>query len=399
MATRRDQRQAHVRPRPPSGGRPAPVKVKPRSPGPTRIASHRAVQRPGGLPVYWQIALVFGVVLLGALVLYVGVGGIGMVARGVSSTLGGFVSDVTSTPSPKASIALVADSPTLAQPAEPYTQLGTVDLVVSVPPALQGSTDQRIKVYLTLPDQSPTAITEVEIADGKQTVIPVDLTAGINDFQVSIVGPGGESDLSAAVRYVYDATPPKITISSPKNNSVVNGKAVTIKGKTQARTTLLARNDANGSSIAGTAGADGTFQLSLALAPGTNKITITGTDPAGNEAQAALTVKRGSGKLTASLSASDYRIKRSQLPEAITLSATVTDPDGQALANADITFTLSIPGIPTVTVDGKTNQNGKASFKTTIPKGADPGQGSATVLVTSDQYGSTQDFTVITITK
>src|SRR4029079_17071356 len=138
MTTRRDQRQAHVRPRPPSGGRPAPVKVKPRSPGPTRIASHRAVERPGGLPVYWQIALVFGVVLLGALVLYVGVGGIGMGARGVSSPLGGvvvgglvlvprrarwplgaFVSHVPSPPSPKASIALVADSPTLAQPAEP----------------------------------------------------------------------------------------------------------------------------------------------------------------------------------------------------------------------------------------------------------------------------------------
>jgi hypothetical protein len=322
-----------------------------------------------------------------------------MVARGVSSTLGGFVSDVTSTPSPKASIAVVADSPTLAQPEEPYTALSTVDLVVTVPPALEGSTDQRIKVYLTLPDQAPTPITEVEIADGARTVIPVDLTKGINDFQVSIVGPGGESDLSAVVRYVFDDSPPKITISSPKNNGLVNGRAVDIKGKTQARATLLARNDANGSSIAGTAGADGTFLLSLALAPGTNTITITGTDPAGNEAEASLTVRRGSGKLTASLTASDYRIKQSQLPEAITLSATVTDPDGQALANADITFTLSIPGIPTVTVDGKTNQNGKASFKTTIPKGADPGQGSATVLVTSDAFGSTQDFTVITITK
>ena len=399
MTTRRDQRQAHVRPRPPSGGRPAPVKVKPRSPGPTRIASHRAVQRPGGLPVYWQIALVFGVVLLGALVLYVGVGGIGMVARGVSSTLGGFVSDVTSTPSPKATTAVVADSPTLAQPAEPYTALATVDLIVTVPPGLAGSTDSRIKVYLTLPDQAPTAITEVEIADGAKTVIPVELTKGINDFSVSIVGPGGESDPSAIVRYVYDATPPKITITSPKNNGVVNGQAVTVKGKTQARTTLLARNDANGSSVAGTAGADGTFQLSLALATGVNTITITGTDPAGNATEATLTVRRGSGKLTASLTASDYRIKRSALPEAITLSATVTDPDGKALPNAAITFTLSIPGIPTVTVDGTTNKSGKASFQTTIPKGADPGQGSATVLVTSDEFGSTQDFTVITITK
>ena len=60
----------------------------------------------------------------------------------------------------------------------------------------------------------------------------------------------------------------------------------------------------------------------------------------------------------------------------MTLSATVTDPDGQPLAGADVTFTLSMPGIPTVTIDGKTDANGKASFKTTIPKGADrrPGQ-------------------------
>jgi hypothetical protein len=50
-------------------------------------------------------------------------------------------------------------------------------------------------------------------------------------------------------------------------------------------------------------------------------------------------------------------------------------------------------------VDGKTNKSGKAAFRTTIPKGADPGQGSATVLVTSDEFGSTQDYTVITITK
>ncbi len=399
MTTRRDQRQNHVRPRPPSSGRPAPVKVKARSPGPTRITSHRAVPRQSGLSIYARIALAFAVVFLGALVLYAGIGGAGMLARGVSSTLGGFVSDVTSTPSPKATTAVVSDSPSLAQPAEPYTSLGTVDLVVTVPNGLAGSTDHRIKVYLTLPDQPPTAITEVEIAESAKTVIPVELTKGINDFTVSIVGPGGESDPSAVVRYVFDATPPKITITSPKNNGVVNGKAVNIKGKTQARTTLVAHNEANGSSIVGTAGADGTFALSLALATGTNKITITGTDPAGNEAEATLTVRRGSGKLTASLSSSTYRIKRSALPESVTLSTTVADPDGKPLAGADVTFTLSMPGIPTVTVDGTTNKSGKASFKTTIPKGADVGQGSATVLVTTSDYGSTEDFTVITITK
>ena len=72
--------------------------------------------------------------------------------------------------------------------------------------------------------------------------------------------------------------------------------------------------------------------------------------------ETSLKVKRGSGKLTAKLTASTYQIKRSRLPEPITLTATVTDPDGKPLADADVTFTLSIPGIPTVTIDGKTER-------------------------------------------
>ncbi len=198
---------------------------------------------------------------------------------------------------------------------------------------------------------------------------------------------------------MYDHTPPKISISSPKNNATVNREAVEIKGKTQARTTLIARNVDNGSSVSGTAAADGTFTLSLALTGGINKIEISGTDPAGNATAASLSIKRGNGKLDVKLTASDYQIRRSQLPEPVTLNARVTDPDGKALAGVDVTFTLSMPGIPTVTVDGRTNSDGRATFRTTVPKGADLGQGSATVLVSSSEFGSTEDFTVISIVK
>ena len=346
-----------------------------------------------------RLALVAAVLALSAGVLFVGVKGFGVVAGGIGSTLSGFVAGVTSTPSPRPVVAVISDPPSLEQPSEPYTSEPTVDLVVTVPAGLAGSLDHRIRVYLTLPDQPPTAIQESPIAEQPKTIIPVTLEKGINDFSVSIVGVAGVSEPSASVRYVLDATPPKITVTSPKNNAIVNGKAVTLKGKTQARTTLLARNDASGSSIAGTAEADGTFALSLALSPGVNTIVITGTDPAGNVTETSLQVRRGSGKLTAKLTASDYQIKRSGLPQSVTLSATVTDPDGKPLDNADITFTLSMPGIPTVTVDGKTNGNGRASFTTTIPKGADLGQGSATILVTSSEFGSTQDYTVISIVK
>jgi len=64
-----------------------------------------------------------------------------------------------------------------------------------------------------------------------------------------------------------------------------------------------------------------------------------------------------------------------------------------------VTFTLSMPGIPTVSIDTTTGGDGTATFKTTVPKGADIGQGSATVLVTTQAYGSAQDYTVINIIK
>ena len=201
------------------------------------------------------------------------------------------------------------------------------------------------------------------------------------------------------MRYVFDDAPPKITISSPKNNGTVNGKAATIKGKTQARTTLLARNAANGSSVGAPPRRTARSPSACRWRPGSTRSPSTGPTRRAIRPTATLTVKRGAGKLTVNLSSSTYRIKRSQLPEPVTLSATVTDPDGKALAGADITFTLSIPGSRPSPSTARRNKNGKASWTTTIPKGASVGQGSATALVSTDSFGSTQDFTVITVTK
>ena len=91
MTTRRDHRPTHVRPRPPSTGRPAPVKARPRAPGPTRLAGHRPIDRGRGLPLIARLGLLAVVLSLGVGVLYLAVGGLGFVARGIGSTLGGFV--------------------------------------------------------------------------------------------------------------------------------------------------------------------------------------------------------------------------------------------------------------------------------------------------------------------
>ena len=334
---------------------------------------------------------------LGLGVLYVGMGGLGKVVGAIGSTVGGFVDGVTATPSPRPSVLPISDAPTIKAPDEPYTTADSTDLEVTVPKDLAGDADYRIRIYLALKDQPATAIDEVAIAATPTTIVPVELTKGINDFSVTIVGPSGESESSAIVRYIQDKAPPKITVASPTNGAIVNGKSVVISGKTQGRTTLIARNAANGASITADAGTDGTFSFTLAITAGVNRISIDGTDPAGNTAKVDLIVKRGTGKLTVSLSASQYQIRQNKLPESIRLTAIAVDPDGRPLAGAAVTFTLSIPGIPTVTQDGKTAANGSATFTTTIPKGADKGQGSATVLVSSDAFGSTQDYTVITI--
>ena len=398
MTTRRDPRQTHVRPRPPSSGRPSPVKTRPRAVSSTRLSVHRPIQQSRGLPLIAKLGLIAAVALLGVAVLYLGSGGLARLFGGFSSALGGFVTSVTSTPTPLPSLAAVADAPTLQAPTEPYTQDSTVDLVVTVPPGVVGDSSQRIRVYLALKDQAAAPIQEAPLSATAQTIIPVELTKGINDFSVTIVGPGGESQPSAVVRFVLDQAPAKITITSPKEGAVVNGDAVQIVGKTQARSTLIAHNAANGASVTGTAATDGTFTLSLALGTGINEITITGTDPAGNAKDMVLTVRRGNGKLTATLGASAYRISVDKLPLDLTLRVTVSDPDGNALVGVAVTFTLSIPGIPTVTGDQVTDADGKASFTTSVPAGADPGQGLATVLVSSDQFGSTQDQSVITVT-
>jgi hypothetical protein len=343
--------------------------------------------------------LAFVVLALGAGVLYVGAGSLGKVAGTIGATLAGFVETVTTAPTPTPAPVTVSDAPTIRQPAEPYTNQERVDLVVIVPATLVGDDDHRIRIYLALEDQSAAAIAEVPIGPTQQTILPVDLEKGTNDFSVTIVGPGGESESSALVRYILDTSKPKVTFTSPKNNATVNRTAVELKGKTQARSTLIARNTSNGTSISVIAEADGTFVLSLPIGAGSNRIVVTATDPAGNVGQAEISVRRGNGKLSASLAASVYQIKRGQLPEPVRLTVTVNDPDGKALAGATVTFTLSMPGIPTVTKEATTSAKGTASFETTIPKGATTGEGIATVLVTTTEFGTTQDRTVVTITK
>jgi hypothetical protein len=399
MTSRRTSRPTHVRPRPPSSGRPAPVKVRPRAPAPGRLSVHTPIQRSRGIPLVGRLALAVGVLAVAVGVLYVGAGGIGTVVGAVGSTFSDFVSGVTATPVPSPTPIVTSDPPRVESPSEPYTNQESVDLIVTVPSSLAGDPDYRLRVYLALKDQAPAPIQEASLAATPQTIIPVALTKGINDFSVTLVGPGGESESSPLVRWILDLTEPPIQLAAPKDGAIINRQAVTLEGRTQGRTTLIAKNQSTGDSVSGTAANDGTFALSLPITKGQNVLKITGTDPAGNVGASEIIVTRGSGKLRASLSASAYSISQARLPQTIQLTVNVDDPDGKPLEGAQATFVLTIPGVRPVTGNATTDANGRAVFETTIPAGADRGGGGAAVNVQTAEFGRTSDETPITIKK
>lgn len=343
--------------------------------------------------------LVAGLAMLGIVVVVGAVGGLSRAVGAVGGIFSGFVDDVTATPQPSATSFAVSDPPSVEAPDEPYTSAAAIDLVVTIPAGTVGRDGATVRVYLTLPDQAAAPIAERAVGVGPRVVFPVELTPGENGFSAIVITAGGESESSPIVTFIRDNEPPAIVVSSPKDNAIVNRDVVTLVGKTQARSTLVARNESNGASIAGEAGSDGSFELVLALTGGSNAITIAATDPAGNLGESVLTVQRGSGALKVQLTANRYTFSAAKLPLDIVLRVIVTDPDGRPLSGATATFSLTMPGLPAITSDSKTGADGRASFSTSLPKGTAQGQGLATVLVTTREFGTATDRSVITVAK
>lgn len=401
MTTRRDGRPSQVRPRPPSSGRPGPVKIRPRAPAPGRLTAHRRVERTRRLALPFRLLFAVAVVALGAGVLFAATGGVGTVAAAIGSTFSGFFADLTATPAPSVAPSTVADSPLLQEPAEPYTNQPTIDLVGSIPTDLVGATDRQIRIYVALGEQDPGVVTQVPVGRTPRFIVPgVILIEGTNAFTATIVGPAGESEPSPVVTYVLDATKPRIVLNSPKDGATVNAKTVKLVGQTQPRSEMRVRNASTNAIVTGQADAKGGFSIVLPIVAGTNDIGITAIDPAGNENHLVLAVRKGSGVLVASISASDYQIALSSLPERIELTVIVSDPDGLPLKGAKVTFSLAVPGISAITSKTiTTGGDGTATWATTIPKGASRGEVSAAVIVKTTKYGEIIDRTVINIVK
>ena len=346
-----------------------------------------------------RAALGICVVALVAVVLLTVAGALPGIVSKVGGAVSGIAGAVLPSPSPTPTLAPVPVAPVLDAPAQTATNQPAVTVTGSVPASVAGQrAGIRIRLLVSLPKKEPIEVREIALGETPNFAIPdVPLQPGRNDFSAIAIGPAGESDASPIVTYVLDTAKPKITITSPANASTVNGTSVTIVGTTQGHSTVTARNEANGRTAISVADSPGSFQVVLALADGTNAISLTAVDPAGNAATAVLSVRRGTGELKVALSASSYRISAAKLPRVLQLRAVATDPGGTNLPGRDITFTLSIPGVPLITGQETTDASGVATFQTLIPAGATPGSGPGLAILTTPEFGDASGRVVITI--
>ncbi len=377
------------------------MRTRPVTPSPTRLAGYRRIERRRGLPLAMKAFLAASILALGGAIVSVGSGAVGPFLSSVVAGFGGFVSQVGVVVSSPAVTAApdVPDGPSIDAPPATYTNKDTIAVTVNVPTSVTGVEGYTVRIYVTLKDAEPVILTEEPVGEtAVQVVTGLKLSPGRNDLQAAIVGPGGESERSEVAAWVLDTSKPKVTVIAPKNNTQVQKATVKVKGKSQAGAEIRLQNANNGAISTTVAGVDGLWETTIEVGNGGNAITVTATDPAGNRNTTTLNLRKGSGKLTAVLTASNYRFKASRLPRSITLKVVVTDPDGRRLSGATALFMVTVPGIEViVSREIATNGDGVATFKTNIPSGATKGGGLATVHVTTDSDGTITDRQVLTI--
>ncbi len=397
MPTRRGA--AHVRPRPPSSGRPSqPIKVK--APDRRRVRQHRGLDaRRKRAPLATRTLLALGVVLLAGAALLAASGGIGPVLSTLAAGFGSAIDRLSATPVPSVNAFPPTESPRIAVPQQPFTSEASIDLNLTVPPGVVGDPSARVRIYLALEGLEAAPIVDVPVGATIRLVVPFDLTPGRNDISATLFQGGRESDHSPIVTWFLDQDPPRITVTSPADGAAIDRPTVTLEGSTQAETSLVTLNTANGASISTVAGRDGSFEVTLPLAPGVNVIEINGTDPAGNQGSTSLTLIQGSADMRVQLRSSLTRISVARHPGSLQLTVMVTDPSGNPLPDARAFFTLQIPGLAPISNELVTAIDGQAIFTTPLVGTLSRGGGGATVFITHDDYGEATDSLTLTFVK
>jgi hypothetical protein len=140
----------------------------------------------------------------------------------------------------------------------------------------RGKTGLGVAVYLNGKEYRKLQVDE----NGVFSVRDVTFKEGVNTLHAQLFDTlGNKSDLSATESVTINKKQPTLEISKPNDNDTINGEdnILVVTGKTDEENTVTV-NDR----IA-VVGVNGVFSLRFPLGDGDNTITVTATDPAGNQ--------------------------------------------------------------------------------------------------------------------
>lgn len=289
--------------------------------------------------------------------------------------------------------------PTLSEPSEPITAAATITVSGTLPQDLLEQSDAIIRIIITREDGSE--ITGAEIAMPKTAgfdVAKIPLAAGDNIIEAVVVVNGVEGTRSTPITVLRDTSAPSLTITAPTPGQIMNGDSVTVTGKTDKDIDVQVRNETTGTIESGRSTTKGAFSIGITLRDGTNVLTITATDGAGNQT---------SKSVELSTTAAVGRISIILNPGTIILSArkdflitaTATDSTGASAANVRVCMYVTAPGAPpSAPVCVTSDVNGRAAWTYAFPNNFNTeGRGLVTVtyeLTVGDPISGTQSFRI-----
>jgi hypothetical protein len=334
------------------------------------------------------MVIVGACLMLGVLTVAVGSGlvtdFIGQVAGAFDNAVSRMMSQAPAT-APPSGVAL--DTPVLDTPPDNgYTNQASVAIQGTVPGVSVGKTDYSVHVYQIGKNGSQRQVASVKV--GATTLFatpPVALTEGDNTFMATLATPAGEGQPSPIVTYRLDTKPPTIAITSPAAGAKLTTSTVDISGTCDAGATVAIRNEQapGGAFNSQVVGSDGHFKLNIVVVAGSDAIDVTATDQAGNTASTSITVNRDYGKLAAHLAVTPTRFA-SSAQTTLKMTVVATSFNGGPLANATVTFMVTIYGLgPISSPELTTDSTGVVNWQVPI-SGASAGTGQVSVLLTSE---------------
>jgi hypothetical protein len=353
--------------------------------GPTtaRYARYGPVVVDAAPRTHARIAVLFVALAVCAFAVLSGTGTLAVAVGSAGDALGSVTGGVLgAAPSPTPAPVPPPPAPRLAAPPAPTSNTDETSVRGRLPAGVAGSPGVRIRIYV-----NDRRVKEQPAGKKRAFVVKsVPLNNGRNEIRASLVTRAGESERSNMIELLFDVTPPAVTITEPAQDAVVNASAVTIRGSTEPSSTVTVTNGATGKSatartpVEGSAAA-GRFVIRIGIAEGTNPLTVAVVDMGGNRSERELRVVKGDGKLKVQFGLSRTLIYRSRLPGTVVASVRLLNPDGRPIDGAQVTFSISPPGLPTSTYETSTS-DGTASWSVALPKeGAIAGRGFATAMI------------------